>query len=89
MRVDSLPWFCDAPECSRRNVAERFDGGEGGAGLARKAGVPISPDTLLRVLHSVTDEGDERGPRVLGVDDRLRDKMQASRCWSKPKRSRG
>lgn len=44
-------------------------GGEGGARLARKAGVPISPDTLLRMLHSITDEGNERGPRVLGVDD--------------------
>jgi transposase len=44
-------------------------GGEGGARLARKAGVPISPDTLLRILHSLTDVTDERGPRVLGVDD--------------------
>jgi transposase len=44
-------------------------GGEGGARLARKAGVPISPDTLLRILHALTDATDERGPRVLGVDD--------------------
>jgi transposase len=44
-------------------------GGEGGARLACKAGVSISPDTLLRILHSLTDEGDQRGPRVLGVDD--------------------
>src|SRR5712691_6317543 len=44
-------------------------GGEGGARLARKAGVPVSPDTLLRVLHSLTDADDQRGPRVLGVDD--------------------
>src|SRR5947209_12352459 len=44
-------------------------GSEGGARLARKAGVPISPDTLLRILHSITDDGNERGPRVLGVDD--------------------
>ena len=29
-------------------------GGEGGARLARKIGVPISPDTLLRILHSLT-----------------------------------
>ena len=77
----------DAPELLTTFALQA--GGERGAGLARKASVPISPDTLLRVLHSVTDEGDERGPRVLGVDDRLRDKMQASRCWSKPKRSRG
>ena len=45
-------------------------GGEGGARLARKAGVPISPDTLLRLLHALTDaDDDRRGPRVLGVDD--------------------
>jgi transposase len=44
-------------------------GGEGGARLARKAGVPISPDTLLRILHSISDDNYERGPRVLGVDD--------------------
>src|SRR6266446_641061 len=44
-------------------------GGEGGARLARKVGVPISPDTLLRILHSLEDDHLERGPRVLGVDD--------------------
>jgi transposase len=44
-------------------------GGEGGARLARRAGVPISPDTLLRILHALTDADDTRGPRVLGVDD--------------------
>src|SRR6266851_9525565 len=44
-------------------------GGEGGARLARKVGVPISPDTLLRILHSITDADNCRGPRVLGVDD--------------------
>src|SRR4051794_29366086 len=44
-------------------------GGEGGARLARKAGVPISPDTLLRILHSLADADVQRGPRVLGVDD--------------------
>lgn len=44
-------------------------GGEGGAQLARKAGVPISPDTLLRILHSLVDGDVQRGPRVLGVDD--------------------
>ena len=43
-------------------------GGEGGARLARKAGVPISPDTLLRLLHAMLDEA-VRTPRVLGVDD--------------------
>jgi transposase len=42
---------------------------EGGARLARKAGVPISPDTLLRLLHALTVADDTRGPRVLDVDD--------------------
>jgi len=44
-------------------------GGEGGARLARRAGVPVSPDTLLRLLHALRDADDQRGPRVLGVDD--------------------
>jgi transposase len=44
-------------------------GDEGGARLARKVGVPTSPDTLLRILHTLTDADDQRGPRVLGVDD--------------------
>ena len=45
-------------------------GGEGGARLARKVGVPISPDTLLHLLHALTDDdGEQLGPRVLGVDD--------------------
>jgi hypothetical protein len=44
-------------------------GGEGGARLAREVGVPIYPDTLLRILHSITDPDVRRGPRVLGVDD--------------------
>jgi transposase len=44
-------------------------GGEGGARLAQKAGVPTSPDTLLRLLHAIDDNDEQRGPRVLGVDD--------------------
>ncbi len=44
-------------------------GGEGGARLAHKSGVPISPDTLLRLLHDLTDDAEQRAPRVLGVDD--------------------
>jgi len=43
-------------------------GGEGGARLARKTGVPISPDTLLRLLHTMIDPP-LQAPRVLGVDD--------------------
>ena len=44
-------------------------GGEGGARLARKAGVPISPDTLLRILHSLSAADVQLGPRVLVFDD--------------------
>jgi transposase len=42
-------------------------GGEGGARLARTAGVPVSPDTLLRLLRAIQDQ--VVTPRVLGVDD--------------------
>ena len=31
--------------------------------------MPTSPDTLLRILHSMSEGDNERGPRVLGVDD--------------------
>ena len=44
-------------------------GGGGSARLARQAAIPTSPDTLLRILHSITDHDSQRGPRVLGVDD--------------------
>jgi transposase len=43
-------------------------GGEGGARLAVAAGVPTSPDTLLRLLYD-TDAPLAATPRVLGVDD--------------------
>jgi transposase len=43
-------------------------GGEGGARLARKAGVPTSPDTLLRLVKML-GLTDVPTPRVLGVDD--------------------
>jgi transposase len=43
-------------------------GGEGGARLARKAGRPVSPDTLLRLLRTA-GELVVPTPRVLGVDD--------------------
>src|SRR5947199_146452 len=66
-----------APFCARRtdgttDLLTTFAlqaGGEGGARLARKAGVPISSDTLLRLLHALMDADQRRGPRVLGVDD--------------------
>lgn len=92
LRVHTRRWFCDAPGCSQKIFAERFDGalamsarrtdsatellrtfalqagGEGGARLAQKAGVPASPDTLLRLLHGMLDVP-ICTPRVLGVDD--------------------
>src|SRR4051794_39692219 len=40
----------------------------GGARLARRVGLPASPDTLLRVLRAC-GEGAVPTPRVLGVDD--------------------
>lgn len=43
-------------------------GGEAGARLARTAGVPISPDTMLRLEHQLLDAAHPT-PRVLGVDD--------------------
>ncbi len=43
-------------------------GGEGGARLARKAGVPTSPDTLLRLVKMLGVAAVPT-PRVLGVDD--------------------
>jgi transposase len=43
-------------------------GGEAGARLAGKVGVPVSPDTLLR-LERQAPETDYPTPRVLGVDD--------------------
>jgi transposase len=45
-------------------------GGEAGARLARRLGLPTSPDTLLRsVTAPVPGETPPRTPRVLGVDD--------------------
>ncbi len=45
-------------------------GGEAGARLAMRLGLPTSPDTLLRaVIAPVPDEKRPRTPRVLGVDD--------------------
>jgi transposase len=46
----------------------RSDGGEGGARVARRIGLPTSPDTLLRLLRRQKQEM-ARTPRVLGVDD--------------------
>ncbi len=43
-------------------------GGEAGARLAGRAGLPTSPDTLLRLLHAMLEDVAPT-PRVLGVDD--------------------
>jgi transposase len=43
-------------------------GGEQGARLAAKHGMPVSPDTLLRLLRAVP-EAERPTPTVLGVDD--------------------
>jgi transposase len=43
-------------------------GGEAGAKLTRRLGMPTSPDTLLRMI-STNPETEAACPRVLGVDD--------------------
>jgi transposase len=43
-------------------------GGEAGARLARAAGVPVSPDTLRRLLRASAPAG-ALAPAVLGVDE--------------------
>jgi transposase len=43
-------------------------GGEAGARLAAKHGMPVSPDTLLRLIRGVPDR-EVPTPTVLGVDD--------------------
>jgi transposase len=43
-------------------------GAEGGAQLAHKAGLPVSPDTLLRLLRQ-TAHASPCAPRVLSLDD--------------------
>ncbi|MFL5332590.1 MAG: ISL3 family transposase [Geminicoccaceae bacterium] len=65
-----------AQACARRTDRQRGAltaiafalGGEAGARLARQLGMPISPDTLLRLIRR--DPDDVRPvPTVLGVDD--------------------
>jgi transposase len=46
----------------------RTAGGEAGARLAQAAGVPVSPDTLLRLLRQA-GQVSQPTPRVLGMDD--------------------
>ena len=58
-------------------------GGEGGARLASKAGVLISPDTLLRLLHALDDDGWKKY-LVLeeAVNDRADVQMQILVRWA-------
>src|SRR5207253_2697119 len=44
------------------------DGGEGGARVAKRIGLPTRPDTLLRLLRQRENQSIPT-PRVLGVDD--------------------
>lgn len=69
----------DVARVSARRTERLFDlhrdlglasGGEAGARLALRLGLPTSPDTLLRaVIAPVRGETPPRTPRVLGVDD--------------------
>jgi transposase len=64
------------PKHARRTTAAtetlvdlaRSNGGEGGARVAKRIGLPTSPDTLLRLLRRQI-RGAAPTPRVLGVDD--------------------
>lgn len=49
---------------------------ESGARILAWFGVPLSPDTLLRIVRNVPDAEDET-PRVLGVDDWAKKKGQS------------
>ena len=65
-----------APACAHRTARQRDRltdlalalGGEAGARLAAKHGMPISPDTLLRLIRAAP-EAARPTPAVLGVDD--------------------
>ncbi len=50
-------------------------GGEGGAPLARRLGMPTSPNSILRLLRR-SSEQPVSTPRVLGVDDWAKRKRQ-------------
>ncbi len=69
----------DVARMSARRTERLFDlhrdlglasGGEAGARLALRLGLPTSPDTLLRaVIAPVPGKTPLRTPRILGVDD--------------------
>src|SRR5215217_6987491 len=65
-----------APACAHRTDRQRDRltdfalalGGEAGSRLAARHGMPVSPDTLLRLIRGAP-EADRPTPAVLGVDD--------------------
>jgi hypothetical protein len=44
-------------------------GGQAGARLAERLGLPVSPDTLLRLVRRKANQCASETVRVLGVDD--------------------
>ncbi|PDT77462.1 ISL3 family transposase [Sinorhizobium sp. BJ1] len=67
----------DVTCCYRRRTARLEDvhrsigmalGGEAGMRLVTRLGMPVSADTILRIVRSQT-ESDHEAPRILGVDD--------------------
>lgn len=44
-------------------------GGEAGARFSVRLGMPVSADSLLRLLRRAAPQTPDRAPRVLGVDD--------------------
>lgn len=67
---ECLPMFARRTEGATEllvSIVQRTSA-EAGARLAKAAGVPVSPDTLLRLLHRL-DLDPVPTPRILGVDD--------------------
>ena len=52
---------------AQRRIAHA--GGEAGARLAHRLAMPVSGDTLLRLIRAVPMEPATAGPRVIGIDD--------------------
>lgn len=67
---DQLPQHARRTATATETLGDlaRTNGGEGGARVAKRIGLPTSPDTLLRLLRRRIRR-DIPTPRVLGVDD--------------------
>jgi transposase len=67
---DQLPKHARRTSTATETLVDlaRTNGGEAGARVAKRIGLPTSPDTLLRLLRRRTRR-DVAPPRVLGVDD--------------------